>query len=241
MKKTVGYGAALLLAAGLMFAAAAQQGGMMQGNMMHGKTGTTMRGRMGTTDRGMGSMRGPVMYMMGDMQNPLHRSFMTAFLLPEMHNELALSPTQNQDLAKLKDQFVAKENETLSQIAAKRKDLDALFKSGTPTEKQVKNLVTEITNLQTQRQMEGFHTALKMQAALTPQQKSQFEAMKPAELGNAMMSHMTMREMGDMMLYMHGATWTRRMTDWMQSRMMRNRMMMYGGMMSRSTSTPSGA
>lgn len=242
MRKRLAYGVAVLAAAGLLFAAsAAQQGsgnqsatqpGMMQGRMgmMQGGMGA-MRGQMGTNYGGMGAMRGT---MMAGMRDPFGRSTMMAFLLPEMKPELDLSSSQTAELSRLKQQFNNEEQKTSEQIAAARRGLNALFSSGTPKQEQVQKAVTEIANLQAQRLLNGYETAAKMKAMLTPEQRGRLDAMKPAGLQNAVMSHMTVNEMIQMMRFMHGTAGAGMMSSGMMGGgrmgMMQNGMMRNGRM-----------
>jgi hypothetical protein len=94
MRKHLVCGIAVLIAGGLLFAAEPQQEpppGMMQGRM------------------------GP---MPGMAQNPLARSTMLAFVLPDMQSELGLSPAQVAELGRLRTKFMNQEQTTSTEIAA---------------------------------------------------------------------------------------------------------------------------
>lgn len=153
---------------------------------------------------GMGMMGGG-MGMMGGMQNPMGHSLMTTFLLPEMQAELGLSTQQTGQLRQFKQEMLAKGKDVSTQIAAKQKELGALLASDTSKGAQVKTLLEQIGNLRAQRQFAAYETARKMKGALTGDQKAKLAAMKPAELHQAMMSHMTMADMMEMMQFMGGA------------------------------------
>jgi Spy/CpxP family protein refolding chaperone len=211
MRKHLMYGVAVLAAAGLVFAAAAQQGsgsqsatqsGTMQGHMgmMQGRMGAR-QGQMGMNNGGMVGIRG---LMMAGMQHPFGHSAMMAFLLPEMQSELGLSSSETTELSRLRDQFRNEEQKNSDQIAMARQDLNALFASGMPKEEQVKKAVTKIANLQAQRLLNGYETAAKMKATLTPEQRSRLDAIAPAGLWSTTMSHMTMNDMTQMMRFMYG-------------------------------------
>ena len=220
MKKQLAYSGVALLAAGMLFAAtaaqqangnqnAAQPGtmhghmGMMQGRMgtMYGRMGNTMQGRMGMNYGSMGGMRG---MMMSGLQNPVGRSTMMAFMLPEMKSELGLSSPQTAKLNELRRQFADRQQKTSDQVAAARQDLDAQFKSAKPNESQVKKDVNGIAKLQAQRLLNGYETTAKMKATLTPEQRNRLQNMNPTGLYNSMMSHMSVNQMREMMGYMYG-------------------------------------
>jgi cell division protein FtsB len=169
------------------------------------------------------------MGMMAGMHDPLDQSTMTVFLLPYMRQELGLSAQQANELNRLKQDLLTKAKEISTRIAEKQKELDTLLASNTAKPAQVKTLLEEIANLKAQRQFAGFETASKMKSALTEQQRNRLAALKPAELHQAMMAHMTM---GDMMQMMEliGAD------GMMPGRMMG--MMMGGEMMSRGMMSP---
>src|SRR5579864_1798203 len=152
---------------------------------------------------GMGMMAGG-MGMMGGMQNPMNHSLMTTFLLPEMQAELGLSTQQTGQLRQFKQEMLAKGKDVAAQIAAKQKELEALLSADTSKGTQVKTLLEQIGNLRAQRQFAAYETARKMKGALTDDQKAKLAAMKPAELHQAMMSHMTMAGMMEMMQFMGG-------------------------------------
>jgi hypothetical protein len=179
MRKHVVHRLAVLAAGGLLFAAEPQQGpppGMMQGRM--------------------GPMRGAI------AQNPLARSTMLAFVLPDMQSELGLSSTQAAELGRLRTQFISQEQTTSAEIAAARKKLSDSVASGTAPE--VQGAINSLTTLQGRRMLNAYQTASNMKAVLTPQQRTSLQAMTPAQLRSAMMSHMTMNQMSQMMQIMRG-------------------------------------
>ena len=234
------YSVPVLAAAGFVFAAtAAQQGnnnqsgmraGTMQGHMGM-MQGGMMQGHMGMNNSGMGGMRG---MMMAGLEKPMGRSATMAFLLPEMNSELGFSSSQTAELKTLKQQLTNQERKTTDQIAALRRDLNAQFNSGKPNESQVKKYVNQIAELQAQRLLDTYKTSTKMQAVLSPEQRSKVEKMGPAELSNAVMSRMTMNQMGQMMHYMYGAAGNGMMSGGMMSSDMTGcgMMGMMGGMRS---------
>lgn len=181
----LGVGALVLVAAQAQQSqpASPPQGGMP---MMH----------MGAMGGGMG--------MMGGMQNPIRHSLMTAFVLPEMQTELGLSTQQTAQMRQFKQELLAKGKETSAQIAAKQKELEALLGPDTSKGAQVKTLLEQIGNLRAQRQFAAYDTGRKMKGALTADQRAKLAAMKPGELHQAAMSHMTMADMMEMMQFMGG-------------------------------------
>ena len=148
----------------------------------------------------------PMVHMgaMGGMQNPIRHSLMTAFVLPEMQTELGLSTQQTAQMRQFKQELLAKGKETSAQIAAKQKELEALLGPDTSKGAQVKTLLEQIGNLRAQRQFAAYETSRKMKGALTADQRAKLAAMKPGELHQAAMSHMTMADMMEMMQFMGG-------------------------------------
>jgi Spy/CpxP family protein refolding chaperone len=147
----------------------------------------------------------PMMGMgMGMMGGAMHQSVMAPFLLPELQSELGLSAQQVTQLRQMKQEMLTKGKDFSTQIAAKRKELDALLAPGTSKGEQVKKLFEQIANLRAQQMYTGYETATKMKAALTGEQRTKFAAMKPYEFHQAMMSRMTMNDMSQMMQFMGG-------------------------------------
>jgi hypothetical protein len=179
------FGAALVATMGLAFAAAQAQPAQ--------------------DDPAGAGMPMPMMGMgMGMMGGPMNQSVMTPFLLPELQSELGLSAQQVTQLRQLKQEMLTKGKDFSTQIAAKRKELDALLAPGTSKGEQVKKLFEQIANLRAQQLYTGYETTTKMKAALTDAQRTKLAAMKPYDFHQAMMSHMTMNDMGQMMQFMGG-------------------------------------
>ena len=180
------------------------------------------------TQTGMGHGTGVGMGMMGGMmQDPAHPSVFTAFVLPELQSELALT-TQ---LKQLKQELLAKGEDFFKQIAARQKELEGLTAAGTSKNAEVKRALEEIANLRAQQEFAAYETAGKMKATLTEEQRTKLAALKPFELHHAMMSHMTVGDMTQMMQFMGG--------DGVM--MGRSMMSMMGGGMMGSGRTPSPA
>ena len=164
------------------------------------------------------------------MGGAMHQATMTPFALPALQSELGLSAQQVTRLGQLKQEMLTKGKDISGQIAAKRKELDGLLAAGTSKGELVKRLYEEIGSLRGQQQYVGYETAMKMKAELTDAQRNKLANMKPHELHQAMMSHMTMNDMMEMMPFTGG--------DGMMGGMMMNgmmmdqgRMMMHDGMM----------
>ena len=141
---------------------------------------------------------------MGMMRGAMHQTVMTPFVLPELQSELGLSTQQVTQLRQLKQEMLSKGKEFSTQIAAKRKELDALLGPGTSKGDQVKKLFEQIANLRAQQMYTGYETSTKMRAVLTDAQRTKLAAMKPNEFHQAMMSRMTMNDMMEMMQFMGG-------------------------------------
>lgn len=129
------------------------------------------------------------------LQEPFRRSVATVFLLPDLQNELGLTSTQVNNLKMIKDSFAAQQNQAIQQIQAKRKNLNGLLKAETPNQQQIQSAVTDIANAEAQRQVETYNTLAKMKDVLTAQQRSQWNAMSPQDLGKSLMAHMTLGEL----------------------------------------------
>jgi len=162
---------------------------------------------------------------MGMMQGATHQAMMTPFLLPELQSDLRLSAQQVTQLRQMKQEMLSKGKELSGQIAAKHKELDALLGPGTSKGELVKKLFEEMGSLHGQQMYASYETANKMKAVLTDAQRSKLANMKPSELHQAMMSHMSMNDRMEMMQYMGGGGMM------MNGIMMgEGHMMMHGGM-----------
>lgn len=139
---------------------------------------------------------------MGMMRGAFRQTVMTPFLLPELQSELGLSTQQVTQLRQLKQEMLFKGKEFSGQIAAKRKELDALLGPGTSKGDLVKKLLEEIANLKAQQLYTGYETSTKMRAVLTDGQRTKMAGMKPNEFHQAMMSRMTMGDMMEMMPFL---------------------------------------
>ncbi len=238
MRRRLMLGIAVLAGAGLVLAAAAQQqagdqstpqAGMMHGHAAMGQAPAgTMQGQMGAPGRGMGAMGG--MGMPG-AQNMVGRLTAMAFLLPEMQTELGLSAGQVSQLKAMKAQFIAEQQQTSSAIAAAQNNLNSVIGSGTATDAQVRKAAGDLANLEAQQTVNAYQTATKMKAALSPEQRSKVESMNATELRNAMMAHMTMNDIAQMMRFMHGMAGAGMMPGGMMGSGMMGPGMMGPGMM----------
>ena len=172
-------------------------------NMMCAAALTVLAGQGPPSQGNTGMGRG--MGMMGMMQDPVHQSVFIAFALPEMQSELGLSVLQTTQLKQLKQELLTKGQELSTQISAKRKELEGLVSAGTSKNAEVKQLLEQVANLRAQQEFAAFETAGKMRARLTDQQRAKLAAMRPGEIHQAMMSHLTMAEMAQMMQFMGDA------------------------------------
>lgn len=160
----------------------------------------TAQAQAGPGDRGHMQM-GAGMEMMG---GAMHQVVMTPFLLPELQSELGLTAQQAAQLQQLKQEMLARGKELSSQIAAKRKELDALLAPGTSKGEQVKRLFEQMARLRALQFYTGYETATKMKAALTDAQRSKLAAMKPGEFHQAAMAHTTLNDLSQMMEFVGG-------------------------------------
>lgn len=141
----------------------------------------------------------------GHPGSPLHRQMVGVFVLPEMQSELGLSAQQTAELRRLKHDLLARSKDVAGQIAVRRRELDTLLSGDTSRTRTVKALFDKIAELHAQLQYAGFDTSVKMKAILNASQKAKFEAMKPAEVHQLMMSRGSMAEMDQAMQTMGGA------------------------------------
>ena len=176
---------------------------------------TSVAVAQGPRNQGKGGMMGGGM---GRMLDPVHQSVFMTFALPQMQAELGLSTQQEMQLRQYKQELLQKGQELSTQIAAKQKELEGAAASSKNPE--VKQLLEQVASLRAQLEFAAFETAGKMKASLTDQQRTKLAAMRPGELHQAMMTHMTVGEMTQMMQFMGG-----------DCGMMRRGMMVMMGMM----------
>jgi sulfite reductase alpha subunit-like flavoprotein len=93
-------------------------------------------------------------------------------------------------------------SKSLTSSAARKKLSDAV---ASDTAVEVQGAINSLTTLQGRRMLDAYQTAADMKAVLTPEQRASLQAMTPAQLRSAMMSHMTMDQMSQMMQIMRGA------------------------------------
>ena len=152
-----------------------------------------------------GARQDMIMNADGRGNSPMHRHMVGVFVLPEMQSELGLSTQQTAELRRLKHDLLTRSNDVAGQIAVRRRELDTLLSGDTSRTRTVKALFDKIAELHAQLQYAGFDTSVKMKATLNAAQKTKFEAMKPAELHQLMMSRANMAEMEQAMKTMGGA------------------------------------
>jgi len=214
-RQVLTYGAAVTAAAGLIYAAA--QAGQVQGHEghQHGQTppaadqpGHPNMPGMAAKGDGMGHMGSMgqmgmmghmgMMEMMGGplaaLDRPLVRSLFGAFILPELQQELGLTAEQVGQLKQTKADLEVAGAGFSRKIAAKETELDRLFAPDTSKGQQVKALLEQIAELRAQQHYAIYTAARKMKAALTDEQRTRLEAMKPEELRHAAMAHLTMED-----------------------------------------------
>jgi len=185
------YAAVLVGAPGLIYAAA-------QADAVHHPPNQTIVAAKdgGSQDAGLygSGQREMLGVPLGALNRPLVRMLFGAFLIPELQAELGLTPDQVTQLKQLKVQLMAQGDDFSARIAAKEKDLDALFAPDTSKGQQVKLLLEQISELRAQENYTIYATARKMKGVLTDEQRNRLEAMKPEELRHAAMAHLTLEE-----------------------------------------------
>ncbi len=132
--------------------------------------------------------------MESHMNSPVHREVMTIYGLPEMQTQLGLSAPQTADLQRLKKEFLAKSDDVAGQIAARRKELDALLAVDNPKSGSVKSLFEKLASLHAELQFAGFETPNKMRAVLTSEQRTKLDGMKPMDVHHVVMSSAKMSD-----------------------------------------------
>lgn len=197
MKRTILGIAALGAILVLGWAEASQrQGGpgapAFPGRMMAG----AMMSPSGGNASGSAAMPGvtPGVMTGGMMTDPLFKTAMTLFALPEMKTELGLSDQQVVNLKKVKGDGLSRAKDLSAKLATKQKELSELLSGETSRNGTVRTLLNDIASLRAQRQYLGFDTAFRMKAMLTADQRARFVAMKPMELHQVIMSRVAMPE-----------------------------------------------
>jgi hypothetical protein len=186
-RHTLIFGAAVAVgAAGLIYAAA--QGGQTLPGMAAKSDGTHSMGSMMTDPVDMTGAS------LAALDRPLVRSLFGAFVMPEMQAELGLTPDQAGQLKQQKTELLTKGEDFSRRIAAKERELDALFSPDTSKGQQVKALLEQIADLRAQQHYAIYTAARKMKAALTEEQRTRLDALKPEELRHAAMKHLTLED-----------------------------------------------
>ncbi len=135
---------------------------------------------------------------------PLHRTVLTAFVLPELQPELGLSTQQVAQLRQLKQEMQNKGQEYATKIAARRKELGSMLNPGTSKGEHVKRVLEEIALLKADRLYSIYEAEARMQIPLTETQRSKLAAIKPHDLQQAM-SRVTADEKMEIMGFMDAA------------------------------------
>lgn len=164
----------------------------------------TMQGRMGQPMMGQGMMQ--MMHGMHRqmhqrmMQNPMHRSAMTAFLLPALADTLGLSGEQTSQIETLKSELVSHLRASREQMATRRQELKSLFEDeGRPAPDQVRQHLEEMASMRADRQARLFEAAERMREVLTEEQQERLEVLSTHDQMHLMMSNMPMMDMMQMM------------------------------------------
>jgi len=200
-------GAVAAGAAGLIYAAA--QGGQSQppaGHEGHSHVQTApdqaahenagmghdmMCQHMGRGMAGMVEMEAPL----AALDRPLVRSLFGAFLIPDLQSELNLTADQSSQLKQQKADLLAKGEDFSRKIAAKSKELDALFSPDTSKGQQVKLLLEQIAELRAQQHYTIYTAARKMKGVLTDDQRNRLESWNAEQIRHAAMSHLTLEDL----------------------------------------------
>jgi len=162
--------------------------GMMQGDMM----GQGM----------MQMMRGMHQQM---MQNPMHRSHMTAFMLPALADTLGLSDQQVEQINQLKSEAMSRRSEHQEQMTAQREEFMSLFETeGQPSVEAVRQHLTAMAGTRADRQAAMYETSQQMRQVFTDEQRTTLDSLPPQQKMRQMMSQMPMMDMMQMMGSMGG-------------------------------------
>jgi hypothetical protein len=138
----------------------------------------------------------------GALRRPMVRSLFDTFLLPQMQADLGLSADQVVQLRQVREELLAKGDGFTRQIAAKQKELDALFAPDTSKGQQVKTMLGQIADLAAQEQYAVYGASRKMKAVLREDQRNRLESMKPEELNRAVMERLTLADLDRAMQFL---------------------------------------
>jgi cell division protein FtsB len=105
-------------------------------------------------------------------------------------------------LRQVREELLAKGDSFTRQIAAKQKELDALFAPDTSKGQQVKNLLEQIADLEAQQQYAVYSAARKTKAVLREDQRSRLESMKPEDLNRAVMERLTLGDLAQALQFL---------------------------------------
>ena len=162
--------------------------GMMRGEMM----GSDMMGR------GMMQMMQGMRQQM--MQSPMHRSQMSAFMLPALADTLGLSEDQVAQIEQLRSEAMNRRQEQRQQMMARRRQMMSLFEGEeTPPADQMREHMSAMAEMRAEHQADLYETAQRMREVLTEEQRSTLDALTPQQQMRQMMSRMSMMEMMEMM------------------------------------------
>jgi hypothetical protein len=153
-----------------------------------------MMSGMAAKSDGMRSMEMMMGTPLAALDRPLVRSLFGAFLVPELQAELSLTPEQTSQLKQQRAELLTSGDDFSHKIAARERELDALFAPDTSKGQQVKALLEQIAELRAQQHYAIYTAGRKMKAGLTDEQRSRLEALKPEELRHAAMSHLTLED-----------------------------------------------
>ena len=211
------------------------QRGMMAPDSMSGpRMGMMQRGMMGQGMMQM--MRGMHQQM---MQNPMHRSHMTAFMLPALADTLGFSDQQIDQINQLRSEVMNRRSEHHEQMKAQREEFMSLFETeGQPSAEAVRQHLTAIAEMRADQQAATYEASQQMRQVLTDEQRTTLDSLTPQQQMRQMMSRMPMMDMMQMMGSMGGGMGSCPMGGGMMSGMqgmpmmqrMHQQMMQQGGM-----------
>ncbi|PQJ36550.1 hypothetical protein BSZ35_16290 [Salinibacter sp. 10B] len=210
---------------GMMARSDSMPGGMM-GMMQGGMMGQGM----------MQMMRGMHQQM---MQNPMHRSHMTAFMLPALADTLGLSDQQVDQINQFKSEAMSQHSEHQAQMKAQREEFMSLFETeGQPSAEAVRQHLTAMAEMRADQQAAMYEASQQMRQVLTDEQRTMLDSLPPQQKMRQMMSRMPMKDMMQMMGSMGGGMGECPMGGGMMSGMqgmpmmqgMHQQMMQQGGM-----------
>ena len=132
------------------------------------------------------------------MAEPLHRTVMTAFVLPELQPELGLSAQQVTQLRQMKQAMLVKGGDFFNRLAARHAEVDRMLTPGTSKGELVKKTLEQIATLRADRLYVVYQTEARMLIPLSQDQRKKLASLKPQEMHQAIVSRLSQDDLAKM-------------------------------------------